>query len=369
METIFEDDSFTICKYESLDDLGNEWEKLQKNASLYLSFQSVKSYVKNVVGKNILIFVLKTDEGVIKSILPFRYSDFGLNRLYHLICYNFGFDLEPVGDLDENTMERFLGNVFRYIVKGRSIVLLDNVGKEFSGHLKIMSSSMNMSSKKTVSKEHLYKLILKNKWEDFLSTLGSKFRKNLKYYYKKLGDGFKIVFYKSDNSEDIKLFFKLHKSSMESKNDLSLLEFENFQKYYTDMLSAFGKNAGLFNLKLDDNVVASLMYIDLDDTRYFLNIGLLPEYKKYSVGRILISHAIEEAIKMGLKYFDFGRGDSPYKLDWGCDVYENYSVTIYSSGLYYSLFKLYSFIYDSAKRIAINLLKITFIKNIILRKL
>lgn len=346
-----------IKKFDNLGDLENEWKGLQKNSELYLTFESVQSYVRNIVGKNILIYALY-DERKIKSILPIRYE----NNACYLICHNFGFNLEPLGEETED----FIKDVINNLSKEKSLIIFEPVTREFSESLKVVSDKLGLKIKIVKSREKLYRLTLPNTWKAFLDSLDSKFRKNLRYYENKIKGKYK--FENLEKQKDLEIFFRLHSLSMKDRGDLSILEFKKFQDYYTGMVSSFGKNAGLFNLLMEEKIVASLVYIDFRGIRYFLNIGVDPKYKEYSVGRILIAHTVEDAINSGLKYFDFGKGDSQYKLDWGCNIIENDRVVMWSNSFAYVIYNFKNFVYNNIKKIAIRLLKINLLKSILLKR-
>jgi CelD/BcsL family acetyltransferase involved in cellulose biosynthesis len=84
-------------------------------------------------------------------------------------------------------------------------------------------------------------------------------------------------------------------------------------------------NAELSCLWLDDKPIGvHFGYVHKDRFTFFL-----PSYDeafaKYSPGRVLIYHSIADAFARGLKYFDFGMGDEPYKLEWANVVVEGKS--------------------------------------------
>jgi hypothetical protein len=53
------------------------------------------------------------------------------------------------------------------------------------------------------------------------------------------------------------------------------------------------------------------------DRIYLYNSGYDPEFASYSAGIALLAYRIHKAIKQGCKYFDFLRGDEPYKYGFG----------------------------------------------------
>jgi CelD/BcsL family acetyltransferase involved in cellulose biosynthesis len=68
----------------------------------------------------------------------------------------------------------------------------------------------------------------------------------------------------------------------------------------------------------------------LDDGRsyYVYSGGYDPEWKNASPGMILLGLSLEDAIKRGLKRYDFLRGTEGYKFDWATSTRETVSVLI-----------------------------------------
>ena len=56
---------------------------------------------------------------------------------------------------------------------------------------------------------------------------------------------------------------------------------------------------------------------DYDNHRLLYNSGNNHEFDYYSVGLLLHSFAIKDAIEQGMEYFDFLRGDEQYKYRLG----------------------------------------------------
>ncbi|MHA3774638.1 GNAT family N-acetyltransferase [Verrucomicrobiota bacterium sgz303538] len=73
----------------------------------------------------------------------------------------------------------------------------------------------------------------------------------------------------------------------------------------------------LYVLKVAGSAVAA--YYGFHHRRravYYLG-GFDPAWKRFSVGSLIVGHAIAEAIRQGAQEFDFGRGGESYKYRWG----------------------------------------------------
>jgi CelD/BcsL family acetyltransferase involved in cellulose biosynthesis len=74
-----------------------------------------------------------------------------------------------------------------------------------------------------------------------------------------------------------------------------------------------------YALRLDDRMVAAV-YGFADRTRFhFYLTGFDPEAPNFSLGSLVIGHAIRRAIEEGCAEFHFLRGREAYKYDWGAE--------------------------------------------------
>jgi len=111
-----------------------------------------------------------------------------------------------------------------------------------------------------------------------------------------------------DGSKDMRRQFRvLHKQS----NDSGILWLEVMWERNIPIaaLSAF----------LDNRHQAFRFYIS----------GFNTQYSKFSPGKLIVLHAIQQAIKMKYRFFDFMRGAEPYKYSFGAQDRFNRALSIY----------------------------------------
>ncbi len=84
----------------------------------------------------------------------------------------------------------------------------------------------------------------------------------------------------------------------------------------------------LFFIEVSGHRVASAICFDYGQTRSLYNSGYNPEYGSLSVGLLLKALCLRQAIEEGKRYFDFLRGDEPYKYDLGGKDVQLYRLTI-----------------------------------------
>jgi CelD/BcsL family acetyltransferase involved in cellulose biosynthesis len=73
----------------------------------------------------------------------------------------------------------------------------------------------------------------------------------------------------------------------------------------------------LYAVRLDDKIIAALYAFSHRKRTYFYLSGFDPDYSRFSIGTIILAHAIERARTEGSIAFDFLRGQEPYKYRWG----------------------------------------------------
>jgi CelD/BcsL family acetyltransferase involved in cellulose biosynthesis len=106
------------------------------------------------------------------------------------------------------------------------------------------------------------------------------------------------------------------KLSGEAKDEFLNESREQFFRTICHKMSQTGR-IRLFFLEFSSRRVASAMCFDYRSSRLLYNSGLDPKYREYSVGIALTGLCIKDAIENDIDYFDFLRGDEPYKYDLG----------------------------------------------------
>ena len=76
--------------------------------------------------------------------------------------------------------------------------------------------------------------------------------------------------------------------------------------------------------------IASVLCFDYKNCRLLYNSGYNPEYSHYSVGILLKTFCIRDAIEEGKDYFDFLKGNESYKYNMGGQDKLLYSMEISS---------------------------------------
>jgi CelD/BcsL family acetyltransferase involved in cellulose biosynthesis len=73
----------------------------------------------------------------------------------------------------------------------------------------------------------------------------------------------------------------------------------------------------MYAIRAGERVVAVFYGFAHHDTVYYYLSGYDPALEKLSIGTVIVAHAIEQAVRSGVKTFDFLRGAEDYKYAWG----------------------------------------------------
>ncbi len=164
-------------------------------------------------------------------------------------------------------------------------------------------------------------LPLPEKSEQIFSLVSKNFRSNLKRVRNKIRKaGFNIVTIEKETEIDeaIKHLFRLHDRRFQDKRENTKFIFSKRGKFHQQIAKIFLKNGWLQLYQILDGkkVIGSLYCYKFKDTMMYMQGGFDPEYSQYALGNQIILRAIEDAITLKLKKFDFMRGAEAYKWKW-----------------------------------------------------
>ena len=115
--------------------------------------------------------------------------------------------------------------------------------------------------------------------------------------------------------------------SKADKDEWMTPERERFFHQITQRMAQDGR-LRLFFLEMEGQTVATSLCFDYDSSRLLYNSGYDPEYSYYSVGLLLDALCLREAIEQNMDYFDFLRGDEPYKAHLGGQQHILYQMVV-----------------------------------------
>ena len=155
--------------------------------------------------------------------------------------------------------------------------------------------------------------------ENLLSTHA---RKKLRYYNRCLARDASVAF-EQPSSETLDSFvdalFALHAARWQRKNMPGMLADEFIQRFHRDVARAMF-DAGTLRmhaLRRNGDIVAIFYGFAHHGTVYYYLSGYDPAFDKWSIGTVIVAHAVEQAVREGAHTFDFLRGAEEYKYSLG----------------------------------------------------
>ena len=160
---------------------------------------------------------------------------------------------------------------------------------------------------------------LPESWDEYLGTLRKKDRHEFRRKLRRLEEAGGYRWHPSDSAHleaDLEHLFALMRGSLGEKRHFLTPEREHF---FRGIAAELGERQmlRLFFLEVGDERVAAALVFDYANTRLLYNSGYNTAYASLSVGFLLTILCMKEAIQHGLGYFDFLRGNEPYKYHLG----------------------------------------------------
>jgi CelD/BcsL family acetyltransferase involved in cellulose biosynthesis len=157
-------------------------------------------------------------------------------------------------------------------------------------------------------------------WEEYLQTLDTKQRHEVRRKLRRLEEAGKITYRFITDTASVPafldIFLKMFVESREDKADFLTPQAESFFRDLTATMAEFGfLRAGM--LELDGRPMAAVLAFDYKDTVYLYNSGFDPTQSQLSVGILSKALLIKDSIERGKKKFDFLKGAERYKYHLG----------------------------------------------------
>ena len=166
-------------------------------------------------------------------------------------------------------------------------------------------------------------LPLPSSWDDYMAGLSKKSRHELRRKFRRLENNgtYKVYSVNGESSLNGSLddFFRMMRESRQDKAIFLTPKREQFFRHMAEEM-AHADVLRLFFMEVSGERVASAMCFDYGQVRFLYNAGYNPEYAPLSVGLLLKTTCLQQAIEQDMDYFDFLRGDERYKYELGAQV-------------------------------------------------
>jgi CelD/BcsL family acetyltransferase involved in cellulose biosynthesis len=149
------------------------------------------------------------------------------------------------------------------------------------------------------------------------------FLKKLRYSRRRLQREFDVSFESAiDRASAAALFdalLRLHRARWEQRGERGVFDQPNVVAFHREIIPAFLARGWLrmHALRVDGQLAAVWYGFAAKRRVHYYIGGFDPALEHYSLGTVLLGHAIERAIGQGATELDFLRGREPYKYAWG----------------------------------------------------
>jgi CelD/BcsL family acetyltransferase involved in cellulose biosynthesis len=170
--------------------------------------------------------------------------------------------------------------------------------------------------------------LLPETWDQYLSLINKKDRKELKRKLNRAGE--KPLSFENINSISEKDFFDFIELNKNSSQDKESFMTTSMQGFFAELVRTEFVNwsINLCFLKWEEKRIAAILYFKSYDQYLLYNSGLNLTYREHSPGLILNANLIQKAISEGIKVYDFMRGNERYKYDLGGIDLPLYQITL-----------------------------------------
>ncbi len=196
-------------------------------------------------------------------------------------------------------------------------------------------------------------------WSDFLALFNKRLRSDVGYDRRFLAKHFTVDFRIVTDPQAavaaMEDLFAVYRSRWQSEKGATAYDDPRVAKFETDIAQQFAR-AGLLRLYLlyaDQQPVAALLG-NVSGGRYFADVFVhSPEFRKYSVGNVLLGMAIEDCIASGITQLDLARGNEPYKYRWNGRAKQNFHLKIFPNRASLALASVADWFYETGSSVGL----------------
>jgi CelD/BcsL family acetyltransferase involved in cellulose biosynthesis len=174
-------------------------------------------------------------------------------------------------------------------------------------------------------------------WDELFLSLSGKRRWRLRRSLRRLEEEYQVEFQRcaGDSVEQsLDEFFEVHQRRWKSVNVRGMFWDPRMRDFYRDIAVRFEDRGWLHfsRLNADGDMACGQIGFVHNGKFYVAAIARSTRYSRYSVGHVHYQFLLKDAIRQGLREFDFLQGDEPYKFHWTKSVRRYQQVTLISGG-------------------------------------
>ena len=182
--------------------------------------------------------------------------------------------------------------------------------------------------------EPTWRLALPSSWDEFKSVAKKSLRRKINKAVRRFdSEEFSVTSsHEIPVDEAFETLKELHTLRFNSKGKPGVFADPQFERFLRSAISEFhrqGKSEIVIVLHKDSPIAAHL-YFNSSDGYQFYQSGYDPKAMKLEPGHLLFTAMIKKAIDRGDAFFDFLRGDEPYKGYWGASPHDQRKLRLVS---------------------------------------
>lgn len=189
----------------------------------------------------------------------------------------------------------------------------------------------------SIKKPPSYRINLPDSWDDYLLQLDRAKRRNIRYELRKIKEKgevqFKVIRDKSELPRAIDELKKLHQLRMKEKGFPGKFSDSSYSQFHTRIINNFFQmgQLSLSFLIFNQEHMAVKYDLSYNNIIYNYQTGFDPAYQTLSVGNVLASLVIKEAIENEVAAYDFLSGGEGYKRRLANQKIDLMDVIIYNT--------------------------------------
>lgn len=313
--------------------LREKWNNLLKKSKqdcFFLTWEWTYTWWKELRNNSKLYILLAIEEDRIYGIAPFVIAPIRVFKLLRIRKIRFLGQGEPANsnylnfiicpEREEEIISLFVDYLKRNKNDWDAIDLTDILDDSFL----VAIFCENLKKKKLTfsvapTPENSPYIILLDTWDNYLNSIGSKTRYNLRKFDRKLRSDYQVEFKKIDSRELIEdnfnKFIKMHEKRWKRKGEFNYFLMPSFDKFNLELMKLTLEKGWLeFYVLMINNKEEGYLYgFNYNGKIYGYQASISNNYAKYGIGMLQISYWIKNSIERKFLEFLFLSGDEPHK--------------------------------------------------------
>jgi dTDP-4-amino-4,6-dideoxygalactose transaminase/CelD/BcsL family acetyltransferase involved in cellulose biosynthesis len=296
----------TIERADSIDALRDEWSELAVRArNVFATPEWTEIWCRHLLGdRSLELIALRSATGRLVGVQPLYLHSERPLRILRIAGHGPGEDLGPVcAPEDRRRVAR--GLVRALAQTGGGLLVAEHVSAEAGWATLTGGHPVRSEASPAV-------LPGRGGWDGFLSARGGRLRKDLARLQRRLAEAGDVQFRAGpgDLDRDLDVLFALHGALFADHS--SFLDHASFHREFAAVASDRGWLRMWF-LEVDGRPVAAWYGFRFAGIAFDYQGGRDPEWDRYSVGKLLLAHAMRDAIDDGVEEYRLLRGAEEYK--------------------------------------------------------